>query len=258
MSNGHSELCAVCSTLNLTFRYPPTEIPYEEWLAGWEKQRPRYDWRRQDRSWEARWKRLEKRTKARTNAKLRRLLDGRRCSDSDSEDETDYSMSTWSEDVDEDDVSDVEDGGSVVSDEDDNDDIYDSNDGGEVDEVDKEEGMNGEDHAEEMVDGLDSDSYSDSDLDSQRATEIEVSGSGSRSNDDDKDSDKVEDEEQTEFQKKLRAEMDERGRQRFRRVLEYLGMDPSQYREERRPNSKYARPYVLKCKRTEGAESEYE
>jgi hypothetical protein len=268
MSNHHSGLCTVCSTLNLTFKYPPKEVPFEEWLADWEKQRPQYNWRTQDRSWEARWKRRDKRAKAKSEARLRRLLDGGRWTDSGSEDETNYSTSTWSDDRDEDDASDAGDGGNGVSSEGDGDDVDDTDDGGNDDES---KGIDGEGHAKEIINGSDSDSDSQSYEDARSclggstdkdgmaerrtARELEVSGSGSgeeESEDDDKD------EEEIEHMKKVRAEMDEHRCQMFRRVLEFLGMDPSQYREENRPNSKYAQPYVLKRKTTEGAESEYE
>jgi hypothetical protein len=87
------------------------------------------------------------------------------------------------------------------------------------------------------------------------ARELEVSGSGSGEEESEDDG---EDEENIEHMKKLRSEIDERRRQMFRIVLEFLGMNLSQYREENQPNSKYAQPYVLKRKTTEGAESEYE
>jgi hypothetical protein len=48
------ELCSVCKTLNLTFKFPPQEIPFEKWLENWERERPHYNWRTQDRSIEAR------------------------------------------------------------------------------------------------------------------------------------------------------------------------------------------------------------
>ncbi|KAJ4182980.1 hypothetical protein NW759_017105 [Fusarium solani] len=276
MSSHHSGLCAVCSTLNLTFKYPPKEVPFEEWLADWEKQRPQYNWRTQDRSWEARWKRIEKKSKAR----IRRLLKDGRWSDSDSEDDTDYSMSEWSTDCDEDDASDARDGGNVRS-EGGGDEVDDTDDGGDDDESEgtndnKSEGIDEGGHAEEIVDGSDSDSDSQSYEDARSylggstdkdgmaerraARELEVSGSGSGSEvSEDDGNDDNEDEGEDEDMKKFRAEMDERRRQTFRRVLDYLSMDPSQYREENRPNYKYAQPYVLKRKTTaEGAESEYE
>jgi hypothetical protein len=277
MSTLQSELCAVCSKLNLSFRFPPKEEPFEKWLENWEKQRPHYNWREQDRSFEARWKFLQKKA----DAKIRRLLDNGRWSGSGSDDGSDYSISGESVEYDEDDVSKPEgdkdslrnnvaeqnventDGDDEEADDDDGDgdDVDTDSDGGS----DESEALDGEN--DRFIDALDSgsdfqdyedarshlDSSNDEDEERHFPNDPETLSSGEEMSEN-----KDGDEEETELEKKRRVERDERKREKFLRVLKYLDMDPSQYRVENRPNYKIDISRVMRRKSAEGAESEYE
>jgi len=221
MSTTDSDLCTVCSKFNLTFRYPLNEQPFNSWLESWGKKRPWFNWEDGD------------------------ILGNESLAKRSTDDDDDGVSNTESDDE----VFIV--GNSFEQSEDTSSRIYEITNGsdGHCDIA----SDNGDDDISQPNPGLqchsDASSHFRSDTieDGDQYDSDDLKASSSANDSDEKDITDM---------KHVHAEIDEKLEQKFLRVLEFLGMDPSEYRMGNPPGLDSAVPRVMRRRKEDNGYSE--